>query len=408
MNAQSPPILQQPGAPQRRPMSILDLLKGPAAQAGGIVPTSSARPINAAPTTQAAPGGASAGPVVVPAPAPSGHWEQTYTGPGTPAAQRWVADTPPPRNVVVGPPDPTAPPPDNTPPTPGTLVRDHRRGAVVPEYTVGSASDPNLQLPSQGGGGGAAGGAGPAPLAGQGAGAPAAGVLAGALGRAPGASLAIPDALRPYLPQGTGAVQGRQLGLADYLQGIVQGGGGESPQALQVRKEQAQQEAAQSSLAASAGTPAALRNAMNNIGGIQASGASEVAAREQQAKTDATNSLASLLGNTRAGDIGEQGQIANAALGATDLGMRGQTADNQNILGLLQALNQGQGLEQQGQLGQQQLASNEWIARLTGMTQEDIARLASQTQLQLGADKGGGFDWTKLIGPALTIGAAAI
>jgi hypothetical protein len=135
--------------------------------------------------------------------------------------------------------------------------------------------------------------------------------------KAPTVTLARPETIDPYLAQRS-AAGARQYGLADYLEGIVKGDM-ESPEALKVKREIAEQEAAQMSLAASAGPAgraAALRGAMQNTGRIQAAGAAEIASRNEAYRAGARQQLMTLLDQVRSGDISEEqfnAQAINAA-----------------------------------------------------------------------------------------------
>lgn len=134
-----------------------------------------------------------------------------------------------------------------------------------------------------------------------------------------------------YRPQTSDDTRSQQMSLAQMLQGMLNGGG-ETPEMLQARKDQQAQEAAQMSLAASAGPAgraAALRSAMQNTAGVQASGQSEIAARQLAAKTQAQNTYASLLSGVRGQDISENENIANAENQAR--GLTAQLAGQQNV-----------------------------------------------------------------------------
>jgi len=170
--------------------------------------------------------------------------------------------------------------------------------------------------------------------------------------------------------------QQRQLTLADLLMGQITGAQ-ESPAALEARRQQADQEAAQMSLAASAQSPAALRAAMQNVGRIRAAGASEIAARNLEARTQAQNALIGLLSGTRAADIGEQQGL------------------DQTQLGFLQALTGAQGLAQQGQLAREQMTNQQYLAQLAAQSQIESAKLGQNT----------GNSW---LGPLLTVGGSIL
>lgn len=92
---------------------------------------------------------------------------------------------------------------------------------------------------------------------------------------------------------------------------------------------------------------------------------------------------------------------------AASLGMSEQQLQQSGLLGLLGIDTTRMGISQQGQVAQQQMGSNEYIAQLQAANQKAIADKAAATQLQLQQNQGGFWDTlTKIAGPI--IGAAAM
>lgn len=205
-------------------------------------------------------------------------------------------------------------------------------------------------------------------------------------------SLAKPGTVEAFVGDRS-QVAGRQLGLADMLTAAARGE--ESPGAAQVRRELAESEAAQMSMAASA-SPAqraiALREAMSNTGRARGAAASEIASRNLAHQVATRGQLIDLLGGTRQADIAEtQGEMGaiNAARGLTaELGTRTNIAGAQ--IGAQQA-GQAAELEQQARL------ANMSAANAAAMRQAELeqqaglagAEMSQQRALtQAGLDQG--------------------
>lgn len=95
---------------------------------------------------------------------------------------------------------------------------------------------------------------------------------------------------------------------------------------------------------------------------------------------------------------------------AASLGMSEQQLQQSGLLGLLGIDTTRMGISQQGQVAQQQMSSNQYIAQLQAANQKAIADKAAETQLQLGQMNQGGF-WdtlAKIAGPALTVIGGAV
>lgn len=306
-------------------------------------------------------------------------------------------------------------------------------------------------------------------------------------------------------PKLTTDTQQRELSLADMLQGIISGGA-QSPEALQARKDEADQEAAQMSLASSAGPAgraSALRSAMQNVGRAQAASQGEIASRNLAAQQAAQQSLIGLLSNTRGADvtenqnvaqaentargltaqlgtqkdvagIGAQAQLGTARIGAdttravsqaelanstnlanaamaadkakqdasfqqqsgmqtsaqaaaaaskqaeldqqsgqfgAGLSLQQQGQNDSTLLGLVNASNTQQGIAQQGQIAREQMTNAQYLQWLQGLNAQQIAQIASMTQLEVAktgasANDSTFWDYFSKIAPAVLAAAA--
>src|SRR5262249_8613026 len=88
----------------------------------------------------------------------------------------------------------------------------------------------------------------------------------------------------------------------------------------------------------------------------------------------------------------------NAGQFAADLGLRSRGMQDQTVLGLMNARAQLLDMAQRGEITREQMAQQMAMLNKQLASAWDIANLQSQTQLQLGEDKGGGGFWDTLGG----------